>query len=316
MANKLLKLAQTKLDPQCGYVWGSQGEMLTAEKLQWFKNTFGASHYKFSDSHGVVDAAKWIGCQVFDCSGLVLWCLQELGFIKKTLDYNADMFYRQLCTKVTRAELKPGDLVFVEDPNDSDITIEHIGIYAGNNRVVHAQGTRYGVVKTALYDNFNYFGRLKFDLDEDEPVETAKPIGTGTVINVTSVLNVRKGPASNTEDIGDLKNDDDVQIFEEHSGWYRIGINQWVCGDYIKFVPIEKPKPVEPPKPVEVPKNSFSDIKGHWAEKYIIAAKELGLMVGNGDGTFNPDGPFTRAQAAIVSVRLYEKITGKKLVED
>jgi len=61
--------------------------------------------------------------------------------------------------------------------------------------------------------------------------------------------------------------------------------------------------------------NIFKDVDDNrWSAAYIKAAKELGLITGNPDGTFNPEGPLTREQAAVVLVRLYEKITGKKVV--
>jgi hypothetical protein len=157
--NKLLELAKTKLG--AGYVWGSQGETLTAEKLQWFKNTFGPSHYVFNDNQGTVDASKWIGKQVFDCSGLVLWCLQQLGLIGAKQDYNAEMFYNQLCIPVTKAELKEGDLVFIKTQSGE---ISHIGIYKGNGDTVEAMSTRYGVT-TGHIERFNLFGRLNFKLN-------------------------------------------------------------------------------------------------------------------------------------------------------
>lgn len=155
--NKLLELAKTKLG--CGYVWGAQGEMLTEEKLAWFKNTFGESHYVFQDSQGIVDAGKWINKQVFDCSGLILWCLQQLGYIPNNQDYNAEMFYNQLCKAITKAELKEGDLIFIKTGVGE---IEHIGIYEFDGKTVEAMSTRCGVVEGNV-DRFNLFGRLKFD---------------------------------------------------------------------------------------------------------------------------------------------------------
>ncbi|HEX9061110.1 MAG TPA: peptidoglycan endopeptidase, partial [Clostridia bacterium] len=74
--NKLLALARTKLG--CGYVWGCQGEILTPQLLNTLKNKYGAQHYELGNG---VSASKWVGSQVFDCSGLIVWCLNELGFI-------------------------------------------------------------------------------------------------------------------------------------------------------------------------------------------------------------------------------------------
>lgn len=47
-------------------------------------------------------------------------------------------------------------------------------------------------------------------------------------------------------------------------------------------------------------RNLFNDIQGHYAEKYIKAVGKAGLMVGDGNGNFEPDSPLTRAQLAIV----------------
>lgn len=59
----------------------------------------------------------------------------------------------------------------------------------------------------------------------------------------------------------------------------------------------------------------FKDVDDNrWSAIYIKAAKELGLISGNPDGTFNPEGTLTREQAAVLMVRLYEKITGKKVM--
>ena len=42
----------------------------------------------------------------------------------------------------------------------------------------------------------------------------------------------------------------------------------------------------------------FTDIKGHWSEKYIEYCASLGIIAGMGDGTFAPDGKVTGTQAA------------------
>lgn len=44
----------------------------------------------------------------------------------------------------------------------------------------------------------------------------------------------------------------------------------------------------------------FTDIAGHWANKYINLAATLGLVNGKPDGTFDPDAPITRAEAMAI----------------
>lgn len=50
--------------------------------------------------------------------------------------------------------------------------------------------------------------------------------------------------------------------------------------------------------------DTFKDIKGHYAEKYIEAIGKTGLMVGDGNGNFNPDGAITRGQMAVILAKL------------
>ena len=159
MVNRLLELAKTKLG--CGYVWGSDGEheVLTQEDLNNYIKTHGRNHYVFNDSQGVVDASKWIGKQCFDFSGLIVYCLRKLGYINQNQDYNAEMFLSQLCTTVAYKDLKEGDLVFIKNEKNE---INHIGIYAGDGKVVEAIGTRWGVCYGHI-ERFNLFGRLKFE---------------------------------------------------------------------------------------------------------------------------------------------------------
>jgi parallel beta-helix repeat protein len=57
--------------------------------------------------------------------------------------------------------------------------------------------------------------------------------------------------------------------------------------------------PVTPPSP---PVSGLSDVKGHWAERYITALAQRGIIKGFNDGKFRPEDPVTRAQfAAIVN---------------
>ena len=53
---------------------------------------------------------------------------------------------------------------------------------------------------------------------------------------------------------------------------------------------------------------TFSDIKGHWAEKYIERAAELGWIKGLEDGTFRPNDCITRAQAMTMINRVLNRI--------
>ena len=53
---------------------------------------------------------------------------------------------------------------------------------------------------------------------------------------------------------------------------------------------------------------TFTDIKGHWAEKYIERAAELGWIKGFEDDSFRPDTYITRAQAMTMINRVLNRI--------
>jgi hypothetical protein len=59
----------------------------------------------------------------------------------------------------------------------------------------------------------------------------------------------------------------------------------------------------------------FKDVPDdRWSAPYIEKAKKLDIIRGDGSGNFNPTAPLTREEAAAISVRLYEKITGKEVL--
>ncbi len=157
MKKKFLELICSKLG--CGYVYGSQGEVMTKDLLNTLVNRFGRSHYYFDG----YSAEKWIGKQCFDCSGLIVWALEQLGLIRT--DLTADGLY-QLCEPVQKSKLEVGDLVFYQNSNGYK---HHVGVCVGNGKVIHARGTAYGVVETEMFNKFTAFGRLKVFPQEQKP---------------------------------------------------------------------------------------------------------------------------------------------------
>ena len=55
-----------------------------------------------------------------------------------------------------------------------------------------------------------------------------------------STLNIRSGAGTVFADIGDLKNNEVVRIFEEYKGWYKVLSNSkqfgWVSSKYIDLI--------------------------------------------------------------------------------
>ena len=69
----------------------------------------------------------------FDCSGFVCWVLNHSGWsVGRT---SAQGLYN-LCTPVSRSNARPGDLVFFKGTYKTN-GVSHVGIYVGNNRMLH-----------------------------------------------------------------------------------------------------------------------------------------------------------------------------------
>ncbi|KPC79681.1 C40 family peptidase, partial [Streptomyces sp. NRRL S-4] len=67
------------------------------------------------------------GPDSFDCSGLTMWAYAQAGAqITRTTFTQINQG-----TRIARSQLKPGDLVFFSNTS-------HVGLYAGNNTVLHA----------------------------------------------------------------------------------------------------------------------------------------------------------------------------------
>ncbi len=79
---------------------------------------------------------RWAGNgpDVFDCSGLTVWCFKR-GAGKQLPRTAAQQQMSPLGTNVAVAQAQPGDLIFYGFP------ASHVAIYIGNGQVIHAPRT-------------------------------------------------------------------------------------------------------------------------------------------------------------------------------
>ncbi len=108
--NRIVSLAASKIG--CPYVWGASGP------------------------------------KAFDCSGLVYYVFSNSGIsIPRT---SQDQYNSSIGTRVSRANLSPGDAVFFNTYG----SISHVGIYIGGGRFIHAPSTGYTVTIANLDDGY------------------------------------------------------------------------------------------------------------------------------------------------------------------
>ena len=129
-----------------GYVWGTYGQVLTPELLQ----------YKLTQyPEGVGDyaafiRANWLGKRTADCVGLIKgygWLNGETMEIQYSSNGMPDIGANEMYYNAVR---KGAIQTMPDTPGLAVWKQGHIGVYIGNGEVIEAMGTKYGVVKTQL----------------------------------------------------------------------------------------------------------------------------------------------------------------------
>jgi peptidoglycan endopeptidase LytE len=88
----------------------------------------------------------------FDCSGFVQYAFNQNGF---NLLHSAELISK-MGVAVDKNNLRKGDLVFLQGTYKSGVS--HVGIYLGNNKVLHA-----GTIGTREVKISTYFGTPYYD---------------------------------------------------------------------------------------------------------------------------------------------------------
>jgi cell wall-associated NlpC family hydrolase len=91
------------------------------------------------------------GPNAFDCSGFTMWCYAQVGIALP----HSSRSQISVGERVSRDNLKPGDLVFFGSP------IHHVGIYIGDGNFIHSPNTGDVVKITSLASRGDYVGACR-----------------------------------------------------------------------------------------------------------------------------------------------------------
>ena len=142
----LVKWAQMAYDNKWGYVWGSHGNVLTANELKKLEKTFG-SHVTDKEEY---IKSHWLGRRTSDCVGLIKgygWYDETSGTIK----YGTSGMKDVTADGMFNAAVEKGPISTMPDiPGIAVWHQGHIGVYIGNGYVIHAANTYDGVIKTPI----------------------------------------------------------------------------------------------------------------------------------------------------------------------
>ena len=97
----------------------------------------------------------------FDCSGFVCYVLDKSGVYPMSRTTAQGIFNQT--SKIRPAEAKPGDIIFFTGTYDSAGAVSHVGIYVGDNMMLHCAsgGVQYARMDSKYWtEHFYAFGRL------------------------------------------------------------------------------------------------------------------------------------------------------------
>lgn len=119
----------------------------------------------------IVEAEKYLGYPYvwggskpstsFDCSGFVCYVLDKSGVYPMSRTTAQGIFNQ--CAKIPPGEAKPGDIIFFTGTYDSSGPVSHVGIYVGDNMMLHCAsgGVQYARTDTKYWtEHFYAMGRL------------------------------------------------------------------------------------------------------------------------------------------------------------
>lgn len=228
------------LNAQIGsaYVWGAQGhiidftsgavtrngKLISSNYVKWVKSAE-TSSVNAERALNFISKRRATGIttlSAFDCSGLgVSYLYDQKKWIKG--DMSAASIYKS-CTKITRADLRAGDMVFREDEKGK---VHHIGyvtkVENGEVTVVESYGRDVGVVSRDINASsvgyWNKYGRFPLlqEVDPEPVIETPfYAVCDGGKVNVRSSASVSNNV------IGRLVKGDLMLAMPSKNGWCAV----------------------------------------------------------------------------------------------
>ncbi len=99
-----------------------------------------------------------VGPRSFDCSGFTQYVMRKSKGVRLPRVSRKQAYYGRY---ISRSHLRPGDLIFFDTSHRRRGYVNHVGIYIGNNKFIHASSARHRVVITSLNRPF-YSARFKW----------------------------------------------------------------------------------------------------------------------------------------------------------
>ncbi|MCP3031453.1 S-layer homology domain-containing protein [Halobacillus sp. A1] len=220
----------------------------------------------------------------FDCSGFTQYVFEEAGV---DLPRNSSQ-QNGVGEYVAKSDLQAGDLVFFSKTPGSD-NISHVGIYTSNDNYISATVSK-GVNEVSINDPYYWGPRY---------------------VGAKRVLDDKSQASNNNSSVGEYHD-----VTSDHWATHhieRLSQEGIINGDENQnFNPEDDVTRAEAAKMVSEAlglktssSNAFHDSSSHWANEYINAAADEGIIVGDGNGAFRPNESIQRDEIAAILTRAF-----------
>ena len=195
-----------------GYIYGSKGQTCSASfrKQQ-------AQQYPAQTDNILNVGAKWDGKTVWDCAQFTRYALKNAGInlvSGATSQYNSDVWSE----KGTVDRMPDNVLCCVF--RQSGGKMQHTGLYLGDGTVVHAQGTKTGVIR----QKFTEYPWTHYAIPgEEKPMEVE--YNARVVAQSGTTVNMRKEATKESERVCSVPLGQIVDVYEDGAQWLYIGWN-------------------------------------------------------------------------------------------
>ena len=214
-AKAFVEQSRYPIDNGWGYIMGTRGQL-------WTQANQNATTDEMAKKYG----QQWVGHRVSDCSGLVKWCLIQLG---SNCPHGSNSIWRNSLSEkgeITKStKLESGMVVFkYRKDKDGKDDWYHIGVY-DNGYINQAQSTQTGCKRTEINNGWTHWGKLKMvkysqndadDGDDDAMSEMMVKCNPGETVNL------RKLPSRASAIIAKVPNGETVSAGEEDNGWRHV----------------------------------------------------------------------------------------------
>lgn len=162
----------------CNSFWGDQKTYVyTPHQISGYTEQGGSTYENSNESVQALfaEAEKYLGYPYvfggsspetsFDCSGYVSYVLNHSVFSDFPIGRKTAQGLYDLSEHISRIDAKPGDLVFFTGTYDCADTVSHVGIYAGDGKMLHCGNPiQYESIDTTYWQSHFYaFGRLYYN---------------------------------------------------------------------------------------------------------------------------------------------------------